>query len=62
MRKVVENEEKLSMTRELRFKELQEQIDEEETNKIVEEAIAKSRKKVDFFETTVTNKKFVSII
>ena len=45
--KKIETEEKLSMTRELRFKELQEKIDDEETNKIVEEAIAKSKKKVN---------------
>ena len=35
----VEKEEKLSMTRELKFKELQDKIDEEEADKIVEEAI-----------------------
>ena len=41
----VESEEKLSMTRELKFKELQDKIDEEEADRIVEEAIRKSRKK-----------------
>ena len=41
----MKKEEKLSMTRELKFKELQDKIDEEEADRIVEEAIRKSRKK-----------------
>lgn len=41
----VETEEKLSMTRELKFKELQDKIDEEEADRIVEEAIQKSKRK-----------------
>ena len=46
MKKIdMEKEEKLSMTRELKFKELQEKIDEEEADKIVEEAIKKSKRK-----------------
>jgi hypothetical protein len=47
MKKIdVEKEEKLSMTRELKFKELQDRIDEEESEKMIEEAIKKSKKKV----------------
>lgn len=46
MKKIdMEKEEKLSMTRELKFKELQDKIDEEEADKIVEEAIKKSKRK-----------------
>ncbi len=45
MKKNIESEEKLSMTRELKFKELQDKIDEEEADRIVEEAIQKSKKK-----------------
>lgn len=53
MKKIdVEKEEKLSMTRELKFKELQDKIDEEEADKIVEEAIRKSKKKVNKEELT----------
>lgn len=53
MKKIdVEKEEKLSMTRELKFKELQDQIDEEEADKIVEEAIKKSKKKIKKEELT----------
>ena len=44
-KKELESEEKLSMTRELKFKELQDKIDEEEADRIVAEAIRKSRKK-----------------
>ena len=44
-KKELESEEKLAMTRELKFKELQDKIDEEEADRIVEEAIRKSRKK-----------------
>jgi len=44
-KKNVESEEKLSMTRELKFKELQEKIDDEEDNRVIEEAILKSKKK-----------------
>ena len=43
-KKELEIEKKLSMTRELKFKELQEKIDEEESDRIVEEAIKKSKK------------------
>lgn len=45
MKKMEETEEKLSMTRELKFKELQEKIDEEEADRVVEEAIQKTRRK-----------------
>ena len=38
-------EEKLSMTRELKFKELQEKIDEEESERIIEEAIKQTKMK-----------------
>lgn len=48
----VEKEEKLSMTRELKFKELQDRIDEEEADKIVQEAINKSKKKLSKQELT----------
>lgn len=44
-RKNVESEEKLSMTRELKFKDLQDKIDEEEADRIVNEAIKKSKSK-----------------
>lgn len=44
-RKNVESEEKLSMTRELKFKDLQDKIDEEEADRIVTEAIKKSKSK-----------------
>lgn len=48
MKKIdMEKEEKLSMTRELKFRELQDKIDEEETDKIVEEAIKKSKRKAN---------------
>lgn len=51
-KKKAESEENLSMTRELKFKELQDQIDEEEADRIVEEAIRKSKKKVKKEELT----------
>ena len=59
-RKNVESEEKLSMTRELKFKDLQDKIDEEEADRIVNEAIKKSKsknkKKIDdTFEASVKN-------
>ena len=53
MKKIdLEKEEKLSMTRELKFKELQDRIDEEESDKMIEEAIKKSKKKVSTKDIT----------
>lgn len=44
-RKRTKSEDKLSMTRELKFKELQDRIDEEESEKIIEEAIKQTKMK-----------------
>lgn len=44
-RSIKNEEEKLSMTRELKFKELQEKIDEEESERIIEEAIKQTKMK-----------------
>lgn len=56
------NEEKLSMTRELKFKELQEKIDEEESEKLVEEAILKSKKKADKKEPSELEKEIDELL
>lgn len=56
------NEEKLSMTRELKFKELQEKIDEEESEKLVEEAILKSKKKVSKKDTSELEKEIDDLL
>ena len=56
------NEEKLSMTRELKFKELQEKIDEEESEKLVEEAILKSKKKASKKETSELEKEIDELL
>lgn len=56
------NEEKLSMTRELKFKELQEKIDEEESEKLVEEAILKSKKKASKKDTSKIEKEIDELL